>query len=530
MRRKGQKTIANVFLRYICLLAGGALLWLLVLAGIFIALSASGEVLPANYAELWLNETAAEIRETREVTEDMIPPECTFGVYGADGSWRYGTFSREIREMAWEHYKENNIYTNGRGYLRFLERDAGEVCIVNYSVTMLYRNAFLREWLPRMDVLLVIGYAVLFLLHTFVVSRHFGKYMRERLAVLNVVTGEIKDQNLDFDRAHSEVKEVEDVLDSLYQMKEALKSALHRQWDLEKGREEQIAALAHDIRTPLTVIRGNAELLAEGGLAEKEKELNQDILQSVAMMEEYLGMLHEILQADRMEAESTREPGKAGETGERQISCEPVREEEKQKNCCEGVAWEAGERKSSREEVAWEAGEQKSCCEKSAGKMESKQILCEELAGKMEEQARLLASARQCAAAFGREELQGTIRGSESQMLRAFQNIVSNALDYSPAGKGIRIRFSNLEKDGRMYLAAAVMDEGPGFSAEDLKYAAERFYQGDKSRSSKVHYGIGLHTARRFAEAQGGYLVIANGEEGGAKVTLHFMLLEKRTK
>ena len=51
MRRKGQKTIANVFLRYICLLAGGALMWLLVLVGIFIALEALGEVLPANYAE-----------------------------------------------------------------------------------------------------------------------------------------------------------------------------------------------------------------------------------------------------------------------------------------------------------------------------------------------------------------------------------------------------------------------------------------------------------------------------------------------
>ena len=50
MRRKGQKTIANVFLRYICLLAGGALMWLLILVCIFIALEASGEVLPANYA------------------------------------------------------------------------------------------------------------------------------------------------------------------------------------------------------------------------------------------------------------------------------------------------------------------------------------------------------------------------------------------------------------------------------------------------------------------------------------------------
>lgn len=475
-----------MFLRYVCLFPGGALLLLALLAGIFVALIAWGVVLPANYAERMLNENAAELKSAPEITEEMMPPECTYGVYGREGNWLYGTFSGEERKTAWAHYRKNNIYTNGRGYYRFFDRDTGEVCIVKYRVIVLFRNPFLNKYLPRIEVLLIILYVVLFLVYTVVVSRHFGKYMRNRLMVLNEVTGEIKNQNLEFDKRHSELKEVEEVLDSLYQMKEALEASLLRQWDLEKSREEQIAALAHDIKTPLTVIRGNAELLAEGELAEDEAEYNRDILRSVSIMEEYLAMLHEILQADWMGAESTREPGKKGE---RQIFCE---------------------------EPAGEAGEQKSCCE--------------ELAGKMEEQARLLASARQCTAAFGREALQGTIRGNESQMLRAFQNIVSNALDYSPAGKEIRIRFSNLEKDGRMYLAAAVMDEGPGFSAEDLKYAAERFYQGDKSRSSKVHYGIGLHTARQFAKAQGGYLVIANGEEGGAKVTLYFRLLEKRTK
>lgn len=512
--RNKQRTITAVFLRYVCLFPGGALLLLALLAGIFVALIAWGAVLPANYAERMLNENAAELKSAPEITEEMMPPECMYGVYGREGNWLYGTFSGEERKTAWAHYRKNNIYTNGRGYYRFFDRDTGEVCIVHYRVIVLFRNPFLNKYLPRIEVLLIILYVVLFLVYTVVVSRHFGKYMRNRLMVLNEVTGEIKNQNLEFDKRHSELKEVEEVLDSLYQMKEALEASLLRQWDLEKSREEQIAALAHDIKTPLTVIRGNAELLAEGELAEDEAEYNRDILRSVSIMEEYLAMLHEILQAGWMGAESTREPGK---TGERQIFCEVP-------------AGEEGEQKSCREGVAGEAEEQNNCCEKSAGKMENKQISCEELAGKMEEQARLLVSARQCAADFGREALQGTIRGNESQMLRAFQNIVSNALDYSPAGKGIRIRFSNLEKDGRMYLAAAVMDEGPGFSAEDLKYAAERFYQGDKSRSSKVHYGIGLHTARQFAKSQGGYLVIANGEEGGAKVTLHFRLLEKRTK
>lgn len=473
--RNKQRTIAAVFLRYVCLFPGGALFLLALLAGIFAALSAWGVVLPANYAERMLNENAAELKSAPEITEEMMPPECTYGVYGREGNWLYGTFSGEERKTAWAHYRKNNIYTNGRGYYRFFDRDTGEVCIVHYRVIVLFRNPFLNKYLPRIEVLLIILYVVLFLVYTVVISRRFGKYMRSRLMVLNEVTGEIKNQNLEFDKRHSELKEVEEVLDSLYQMKEALEASLLRQWDLEKSREEQIAALAHDIKTPLTVIRGNAELLAEGELAEDEAEYNRDILQSVSIMEEYLAILNEILLEKR--------------------------------EACGGSGGKSGEQKVS----------------------------CESLMDRLEEQARLLASARQCTVHFSRKKISGEIWCDESQVIRAFQNIVGNALDYSPEGKGIQVVFSNRGKRasdrdfeqkerGEVYLAVTVMDEGPGFSAEGLRHAAERFYQGDKSRSSKVHYGIGLHTASEFARAQGGYLTIENGENGGGKVTLYIRL------
>ena len=49
-------------------------------------------------------------------------------------------------------------------------------------------------------------------------------------------------------------------MSSLSGMKEALKDSLTRQWDAQQQKKEQLAALAHDIKTPLTVIKGNAEL------------------------------------------------------------------------------------------------------------------------------------------------------------------------------------------------------------------------------------------------------------------------------
>lgn len=377
--RGKHRTITGVFLRYICVFVGGALLWLLFLAVILIVLVAMGEVLPANYVEIQLKEKAAAFREAPEITEEMIPMECTYGVYEQDGGWLYGTFSGEGRKKAWEHYKTKNIYSGMRGYYRFIERDMGEVCIVNYWIRTLFKSPLLRKYLPRVEVLLPMVYLVLFLLHAMVISRRFGKYMRDRLEVLNEVTGEIRNQNLEFEKRNSELKEVDEVLESLYQMKEALRESLFRQWDLEKNREEQIAALAHDIKTPLTVIRGNAELLEEGELGEAEREYNRDIRQSAAIMEEYLAMLNEILldEGKNMEEESASEvEGSVGTAEEKKAA---HNENEGKETTCDGYDPKAGEQ----------------------------EVFCEELAGRLEEQARLQASARQCPVLFSRGSFKG---------------------------------------------------------------------------------------------------------------------------
>lgn len=497
-RKIKQRTIPGVFLQYVCVLGAGALLWILFLLVLLLVLVETGKVLPADYAERQLRENAANLQSAPEITEEMIPAGCTYGVYGRDGEWLYGTFPVRKRTDVWEHYETKNNYDAGTFYC-FMERGMGEVCIVNYSFSARFRGTLLGKYLPSVEVLLPVVYVILFLLHTVVVSRRFGKYMRDRLEVLNEVTGEIRKQNLEFEKKHSELKEVDGVLDSLYQMKEALSESLFRQWDLEKSKEEQIAALAHDIKTPLTVVRGNAELLAEGELEEEEKEYNRDILRSVSVMEEYLALLNEILldEGKNMEEESASRVAESVGTAEEMIAAHD--ENEGKETVCAGNAPKAGEQ----------------------------EVSCEELAGRLEEQARLLASARQCPVLFSREELRGEILCDQSQIVRAFQNIVSNALDYSPSGKKIQVTFSARMEMGSKYLAVTVMDEGTGFSAEDLKHATERFYRSDKSRSSKIHYGIGLHTAEEFVKAQGGYLTVANGENCGGKVTLSIRIMEK---
>ena len=90
-------------------------------------------------------------------------------------------------------------------------------------------------------------------------------------APLFEATKQVACQNLDFEVGHSAIREFEDVLCSFSDMKDNLQASLKRQWSAEQLQREQIAALAHDLKTPLTVIQGNIDLICETELDEEQR-------------------------------------------------------------------------------------------------------------------------------------------------------------------------------------------------------------------------------------------------------------------
>ena len=103
------------------------------------------------------------------------------------------------------------------------------------------------------------------------------------------------------------------------------------------------------------------------------------------------------------------------------------------------------------------------------------------------------------------------------QLIRAFVNILSNAVEYTPA-KGT-VFFDVNEKDNAILFS--ITDTGSGFSSEALKRATEQFYMDDQSRNSKSHYGIGLYVVNSIVSQHGGQLILSNSEKtGGAQVTI----------
>lgn len=103
----------------------------------------------------------------------------------------------------------------------------------------------------------------------------------------------------------------------------------------------------------------------------------------------------------------------------------------------------------------------------------------------------------------------GTIRGQQGPLERAVDNLVGNAVKFSPEGTPIRI----LTGHGRL----EVHDRGPGISPEDRPLVFERFFRSAGARSEPGS-GLGLAIVKQIIERHGGRVWAGTSPEGGAAV------------
>ena len=91
------------------------------------------------------------------------------------------------------------------------------------------------------------------------------------LKKLSLAAGKINRGELDFDVPTSAVREVTEFAGAFDQMRAGLKESLTRQAAMEQERRMFIAAMAHDLRTPLSSVRGYLEGLRDGVASTPEK-------------------------------------------------------------------------------------------------------------------------------------------------------------------------------------------------------------------------------------------------------------------
>ena len=111
-----------------------------------------------------------------------------------------------------------------------------------------------------------------------------------------------------------------------------------------------------------------------------------------------------------------------------------------------------------------------------------------------------------------------TYFGNENLMHHVWDNIIGNAIKFSPEGGVITIRLYQKEKQ----IMFTVDDEGPGFSEDVRNRLFDKFYQEDSSHKQEGN-GLGLALVKRILAISKGDIAAENRPEGGCRftVTLH---------
>ncbi len=446
----GVKKLRSIFMRYIFTVAGGILFIIAVNVGLYMLCINTDVIIPAMNIEDRIADAAEKIQADKLFDTADIPSFCDYGVYSPTGAFRYGSLSEDTANTFWA-----KAVTNGKNVVhpyrvRIVDRE-NEVILLRYRLTSQFSNPVLRRICPTSDFCLVGLIMIEIIVLLLLVSHWFGKYTGRKIDKLLIVTQKIEKQDLDFKIESSGIFEVDRALSALEHLKQALKNSLAEQWQADKLRQEQISALAHDLKTPLTIIRGNTELLYDTTLADNQKECADFIEGSVVQMQDYIETLIDMTKAKEKF---------------------PFRREN---------------------------------------------VKLSSLLQEIRTQAKGLCAVKNICLEWRENVDREYIFADSEQLIRGFANVLSNAIEYTPAGK--TVFFEVYEKDNS--ILCSITDMGSGFSPEALKHATELFFMDEQSRHSKSHYGIGLYVADSIIAQHGGQLILSNSEKtGGAQVII----------
>lgn len=118
------------------------------------------------------------------------------------------------------------------------------------------------------------------------------------------------------------------------------------------------------------------------------------------------------------------------------------------------------------------------------------------------------------------DEIERFVQGNSFWISEVIQNVLQNALEFSPPGKSIAISLKEDLEAGQVILTVA--DEGPGFPEWAKEKLFDQFFSLPRPDSKRRSSGLGLAIVKEIMEQINGRVVVANRDSGGVSVLLTF--------
>lgn len=271
--------------------------------------------------------------------------------------------------------------------------------------------------------------------------------IKKPVALLTEASEKISGRDLDFSITPMGKDELGQLCITFDRMREALASHYQELWRQMEERKRLNAAFAHDLRTPLTVLKGYAEMM-QGSKEPGTKETAQIMAKHLIRMEQYIDSMSQIRRLEDVSPEY-------------------------------------------------------------------QEINIREFLLNMEQTAKMVAERHHKELIFHIQVYSKKMRVDPDFISQVYENLLANAVRF--AKNKIITKYQETEKG----LSCLVKDDGPGFTPEGLRNAAQPYYTGEADRNQ--HFGLGLYICRLLCEHHGGSLKI-NSTEKGAEITVEFLI------
>ena len=283
------------------------------------------------------------------------------------------------------------------------------------------------------------------------------------LVKLRKATQNIKDGNLDFVLSVEGTDEFSELCRDFEEMRRRLKESAEEKIVLDKENKELISNISHDLKTPITAVKGYVEGIMDG-VADTPEKMDRYVRTIYNKTVEMDHLINELTFYSKID--TNRIP----------YTFSKLNVEDYFSDCAEEVGLE----------------------------LETRGI-------------------QLCYANYVDSDVQVIADGE--QIRRVIHNIISNAIKYMDKAKGMKGIIQIRVKDVGDFVQVEIEDNGKGIAAKDLPYIFDRFYRTDVSRNSaKGGSGIGLSIVRKILEDHGGKVWATSREDIG---TIMYFVLRK---
>lgn len=330
--------------------------------------------------------------------------------------------------------------------------------LLGYNLKVTASNPALNPLVTIGSLIFVLTPFLYIILFTLIFGRRFSRKISTPLQQLLQGAEQIKERNLHFSMAGtSSITEVNRLTHAFEDMRQELEQSIEREWRLEQDRSTMFAALAHDLRTPLTIIQGHVEGLEQmngESYEAKRSQYLQVIKRNTTRASKLLQDMNTIAEIEKVSFRLQPLP----------VDLEELADDK----TMEYAALCSNKNITFHTEI-------------NDNRLNKKPVLLDPY-----------------------------------RIMQVLDNLVSNSIRYTPEAGQILWRIEITEEQVMM----AVTDNGAGFGQQqDLQQVFKQFYQGEHHSSrQKGHSGLGLYIAKLLISHHGGHISAENTPPRGATV------------